>query len=332
MIPGTDGRSFDIVCYNCNRRGHYASSCPEAPSNVGVSNLQYGHSLTQVNQGIIPDDWILLDTCSTDNVVKDKSLLENLCTCEAGNELKIITNGGQLTYDKYGTFKFLPLKAFYNPSSIANVISMVHVCELYGYRMTMNTQHQGTVLWLHHGTNKIGFKHSSNGLFYTTVEALRWFNDNVTYSSATNITQSAPVRFNLLSMQERSISSDLNKLNKVRKVQEFMMWPSLSTLESYIKHGLIPNVPVTEEDVRTAKKVMNTSTTEALGKMTSPPQVANPSSQVPDDESSPTSNVKLYVDVFYVSGIPFLHTKSKPINYITIEQLHNRKVSTIKKS
>ena len=29
LIPGTDGGVFDIVCYNCNKKGHYASCCPE---------------------------------------------------------------------------------------------------------------------------------------------------------------------------------------------------------------------------------------------------------------------------------------------------------------
>ena len=28
LIPGTDSRVFDILCYNCNKKGHYASCCP----------------------------------------------------------------------------------------------------------------------------------------------------------------------------------------------------------------------------------------------------------------------------------------------------------------
>ena len=27
-VPGTDGHTFDITCYNCNRRGHYACCYP----------------------------------------------------------------------------------------------------------------------------------------------------------------------------------------------------------------------------------------------------------------------------------------------------------------
>ena len=76
-VPGIDGRTFDVICYNCNRRGHYASSCPNPNTTVGISNLQYGYILTQTlnKEGLIPPDWVLLDTCSTDNVVHDSSLL-----------------------------------------------------------------------------------------------------------------------------------------------------------------------------------------------------------------------------------------------------------------
>ena len=48
LIPGTDGRVFDIICYNCNKKGHYASCCPEPSTRVGASNLQVGNVLAQV--------------------------------------------------------------------------------------------------------------------------------------------------------------------------------------------------------------------------------------------------------------------------------------------
>ena len=39
--------------------------------------------------------------------------------------------------------------------------------------------------------------------------------------------------------------------------------------------------------------------------------------------------IKLYLDVFYIDGVPFLHTKSKDLNYITIQHLPNRKEETL---
>ena len=41
--------------------------------------------------------------------------------------------------------------------------------------------------------------------------------------------------------------------------------------------------------------------------------------------------VKLHIDLFYVNGIPFLHTKSKNLNYITIQKIDSRTTSEIKK-
>ena len=41
--------------------------------------------------------------------------------------------------------------------------------------------------------------------------------------------------------------------------------------------------------------------------------------------------IKLYVDIFFVNGIPFLHTKSKDIDFITIQKLTSRKGVKIRK-
>ena len=41
--------------------------------------------------------------------------------------------------------------------------------------------------------------------------------------------------------------------------------------------------------------------------------------------------VKLYVDIFHVNGILFLHTKSKNLNYITIQKIDRRTTSEFKK-
>ena len=73
LVPGNDGYVFDIICYNCNKHGHYASNCPDQANRVGVSNLQCGHVLSQMKDenGLIPHAWILLDTCSTDNIINN---------------------------------------------------------------------------------------------------------------------------------------------------------------------------------------------------------------------------------------------------------------------
>ena len=41
IVPGTDGITHDVTCYNCKKRGHYASNCPEPDMRrIGVGALQ----------------------------------------------------------------------------------------------------------------------------------------------------------------------------------------------------------------------------------------------------------------------------------------------------
>ena len=42
--------------------------------------------------------------------------------------------------------------------------------------------------------------------------------------------------------------------------------------------------------------------------------------------------IKLYIDIFYVNGNTFFHAKAKPVDFITIQKLNDRRRNTIKKT
>ena len=134
LLPGDDGRTFDIVCYNWNRRGYYTSNCPDSSNRVGVSNLQCGHILSQIRdtRGLVPYGWIFLDNCCIDNAINNHELVENLRKCNKDKTLKTYTNGGDLTYEEMRVFKFLPLDVHFNQCSIANVQSLKQVDKMPG--------------------------------------------------------------------------------------------------------------------------------------------------------------------------------------------------------
>ena len=131
LIPGTDGKTHhDIKCFNCNKKGHYASSCPEADgvqllqmANINIdkgddtyksafSFLNVGHQpeeclFTQAATGhnLIPPTWILLDSQSTVSLFKNRHLLSDIRT--SPRTLRVHTNGGTQLSTQMGHVRIL---------------------------------------------------------------------------------------------------------------------------------------------------------------------------------------------------------------------------------
>ena len=126
-----------------------------------TSVFQCGHVLSKIidEKGLILHDWILLDTCSTDNVINNCQLVENITSCTEDEKLKIYANGGELTYDEKGFFKYLPLRIHFNPSSIANVLLLKQVDDMPCFHLEINTKIGPGITLIKDGV-KLKFMHS----------------------------------------------------------------------------------------------------------------------------------------------------------------------------
>ena len=340
LIPGTDGRTFNVLCYRCNKWGHYASSCNEPDTRVGFSSLQHGFILAQSEQAptsIIPKDWILLDSCSTDCVFNDHSLLSNISPCSQQDKLKIYTNGGSLTYDHIGVFKYLPLTSYYNPDSIANILSLKDVLALDHCQVSIDQGPRPAFVLTFDGRT-IRFESCGGGLFHCL--ASDFINKPVQHKSTKTVTFQLPQNHQSITLLSTSSdrealfsNKEISRAKAARLLQEEMCWPSDDSFKAYLSQGYITHCPITPHDVDRANHLYGVAPSLAQGKMVAPSQVANSASQVPLNELSfaGSTKIKLYVDIFYVNGLCFLHTKSKDINFITIHHLHNRKHSRLLK-
>ena len=105
-------------------------------------------------------------------------MVNNLQRCSDEDYLKIYTNGGALEYNQMGDFVHLPLKIYYNPLSIANVLSLKAVSEIKGYHVSMDTSEDPSIR-LYHGNETLRFPHSNNGLYYCTAEEMNYFSSKV---------------------------------------------------------------------------------------------------------------------------------------------------------
>ncbi len=116
LIPGTDGETHQgIKCYNCNKKGHYSSSCPDADgvqmlqmADINIDDDTYESAFSFLNVGpqpeaclftqaatghnLIPSTWILLDSQSTVSVFNNRNLLTDIRP--SPRTLRVHTDGG----------------------------------------------------------------------------------------------------------------------------------------------------------------------------------------------------------------------------------------------
>ena len=63
-----------VRCYSCQKFGHYSDQCP---NQTGAIITQVGVSMTQRRPGI-KDTWVLLDTCATNSVSNNMTLVKDI--------------------------------------------------------------------------------------------------------------------------------------------------------------------------------------------------------------------------------------------------------------
>ena len=112
-----------------------------------------------------------------------------------------------------------------------------------------------------------------------------------------------------------------------------MMWPSDQAMKTYLRHRMIKGTNLELKDLDNAKEILEKAEAILKGKTTIASMTKDKSQQImlQDIPGLKERMVKLYIDLFYINGIPFLHIKSKNFNYITIQKLDKRTTSEIKK-
>ncbi len=181
IVAGTDGVTHaGITCFECQSNGHYSTACPSSSSNVptsaaGVSLLQAVNdpqhdtstpgeadfSFSASPTSLIPTSWVLLDCQSTVLIFSNPKLLTHIR--HSDSELVLHTNGGPQLSRMVGDVKNFGT-VWYNPSSLANILSLAEVRKM--CRIIMDTNVEAALIVHHTNGTMMKFQEFSSGLYY----------------------------------------------------------------------------------------------------------------------------------------------------------------------
>lgn len=107
-------------------------------------------------------------------------------------------------------------------------------------------------------------------------------------------------------------------------------WPGFESFKQIVRNNLLQNNEITVEDIERAQGIFGTTTALLQGRKTAPSQIQfEYTTSVPDEMRLKHLKTKLYIDICYINKIHSLVTKSKNINFLTMNLLQDRKAETI---
>ena len=107
--------------------------------------------------------------------------------------------------------------------------------------------------------------------------------------------------------------------------------PSPKDYKDMVRSGMILNFPVTVADINVANDLLGPDIGSIRGKTTrtAPEPVATNYVHIPSEIRERMGPVELTADLLFVNGIPFLLTLGKRIKFTIIENVPDRKATTL---
>ena len=117
----------------------------------------------------LPVLWLLMDSCSTVNLICDASLLTNIHTVNKG--IQVHCNAGTVLLDQQGYLGDFPTPVWYHPHGIANLMSMNNVAQQ--YHLTMDSQVNNEIHLHRLDGTFIPFTPSDRGLYKHAIRSIK---------------------------------------------------------------------------------------------------------------------------------------------------------------
>jgi hypothetical protein len=234
LLDGVEEGAYDETCEYGN-----LFVTIDGPSEQHNTPSPTEHGLMFLSpQGTLPRDWILLDNQSTVNVFCNKELLVNVR--ETNRTMVIRCNAGVAQTNMIGRLPGYAGEVWYYPAGIANILSFADVAK--HYRVTYDSTMED-VFHVHRpdGTTR-DFHKSARGLYYMIASPA--------VKTATTLMIDT-----VASKKELFTDRTVKRAELARQLQNTIGHPPLRRFLELIDQRLIPNCPVTREDVLIAERI-----------------------------------------------------------------------------
>ena len=281
------------------------------PYNMGHRHVESGSTLATFNQAI-PNTWLLLDSCSTTNLICNKDWLHDIH--ENGTSITIRCNAGAVLLTKQGYFGTYPEPVWFNPQGIANIMSLDNVAKY--FHITMDTDAEKAMLVHKDNGQAMKFIPTGKGLYHHNLTSA----NGGLWSCITTVADKA----------DKYTHQALQRAQVARRLQNIIMQPGARQLmDVAVSH--LKGCPVTKADIKAAEDIYGPNLGALKGKTVAHPNPHVPAGvdQVPTSIMEVHRSVTLAIDVMFINKVAFLITTSRNLKFGTVEAISNRQVTTI---
>ena len=317
-----------ITCRLCKIKGHYQSHCPVTKDDTGaglgataseVGKIMGGILLNLHPETYINPFWILLDSESTDHIFSNLSFLDDVKATTDGEGLRLHSSGGFLDTNQKGSFGGFTV--WYNPRSLANILSLALVCEQ--YRVTLDSYAEnGFSVHISEG-HVMKFMCVSPGLYAYDATSVDMSKLKLAFTFL-NTVDDNKTSFNQREIRKADLALMLHRRTNHMAEEKFARVVS----DSWIR-----NCPVTVGDVRRSHKIYGPPLPPIKGRtryQASQRVQATDIVQIPRSMYEELKDAVLCADFYYVNGVTVFHTITRKIDYRTVSfPISRSKVSIV---